>query len=62
MPESITSVTTYTAQKMRDIFAMVVNHADDPNVDRPEGITLVIWKGTVVPANMAVGDLFVDLS
>ena len=61
MPEPV-SVTTYTAEKMRDIFAMVVNHGADAAVARPVGITLVIWKGTVVPTNMAVGDLFVDLS
>lgn len=56
------SVTTYKGERMRDLFAMVVNHGAVANTARPEGITLVIWKGTVVPDNMAVGDLFVDLS
>lgn len=56
------TVSTYKAETMRDIFAMVVNHGAVADEPRPEGITLVIWKGTVVPDNMEVGDLFVDLS
>lgn len=61
MPEAV-SVTTYTAAKARELFPMVINHGSDPDVIRPDGVGLAIWKGTVTPNNMIAGDFFVDLS
>lgn len=43
-------------------FAIVVDHDADAAKARPSGAIFVIWRGTVVPTNMAVGDIWVDLS
>ena len=39
-----------------------VVHGSNASVARPLGFTTVIWIGTVVPTNMAEGDLYFDIS
>lgn len=41
-------------------FAMVVNHGDDPDEERPDSSGFVLWVGSVEPANATDGDGWVN--
>lgn len=43
-------------------WATVVDHDAVADTPRPAGAGFVVWRGTVTPTNMAVGDLYIDLS
>jgi hypothetical protein len=38
----------------------IVAHGDDPEVERPDGVAVVIWRGTVKPAYWTDADIWVD--
>ena len=59
---TITNIDLGSIPMMGTNGVLSVNHGSSPDTARPVGAAMVIWTGTVQPANMTTADLWVEIA